>query len=186
MAGITIREVVADTIKEASIKVEAAISTKILGTTTIAMEAATAEAVVAMAVPMKVAVGATLTIRVAEVANPATTHHPSTVRAVQAQTGETTTAEAQIATAAEVAATAAHMKKAVNTKVAREALISTKESLLAPHLLNHKEARELGIREEDTAIFSNSGSTPSLKKLKPHQKIMGNNKKSEASQFSYF
>ncbi len=185
MAAITIREVVADTIKEASIKVEVAISTKILGTTTIAMEAATAEAAVAMAVPMKVAVAATLTIRVAEVANPATTHHPSTVRAVQAQTGETTTAEAQIATA-EVAATAAHMRKAVNTKVAREALISTRESLLAPHLLNPKEAREARTREEDTAIFSNSGSTPSLKKLKPHQKIMGNNKKSEASQFSYF
>jgi hypothetical protein len=185
VAGITIREVVADTIKEASIKVEVAISTKILGTTTIAMEAATAEAAVAMAVPMKVAVAATLTIREAEVANPATTLHPSTVRAVQAQTGETTTEEAQIATA-EVAATAAHMKKAVNTKVAREALISTKESLLALHLLNPKEARELGIREEDTAIFSNSGSTPNLKKLKPQPKIMGNNKKSENSQFSYF
>ena len=185
MAAFTISEVEADTIKEASIKVEVAISTKILGTTTIAMEAATAEAVVDMAVPMKVAVEATLTIRVAEVVNPATTHHLSTVRAVQAQTGETTTAEAQIATA-EVAATEAHMKKAVNTKVEREAIISTKGNLLPPHQLNHREAREVRTREEDTAIFSNSGSTPSLKKLKPQPKIMGNNKKSEASEFSYF
>lgn len=189
--GITTREVVTDTIKEA---MAGAITTKILGITTIAVVAATAEAVVAMVAMaatvalMKEAEGATtLTTKEAEAAEEAITS-PSMVRAAQAKTlsnGETTTAEAKIATT-EAADRATHMRKAVSTKAAKEALISTSRNLLELHLLSRKEARKVGTREEDTAMFSNSGNTQSLKVLKPQQKKMENRKISEAYEFSYF
>jgi hypothetical protein len=176
-------EEVVDTKEEATIKVEEGITTKILETTTIAVVAATAEVVVAMAASMKEAAEATLTIKEAEEA----TINPSTMReALGDQTlsnGETTTAEAKIATTEVAAADKAAIliKMAVITKVAEvvQTLISTNRDPLVPHQL-----KEADIREEGTTL-SNSGSTQSLKVLKPQQKKMENSKKSDASLFSY-
>lgn len=177
-------EVVVDTKEEATIKVEVGITTKILETTAIAEAAATAEVVVAMAASMKEAAEATLIIKEAEEA----IINPSTMReALGDQTlsnGETTTAEAKIATT-EVAAVldrvAILIKMAVITKAAEvvQTLISTNRDPLVPHQLI-----EVDIREEGTTL-SNSGSTQSLKVLKPQQKIMENSKKSDASLFPY-
>jgi len=187
--AITTKEVVAGTIREATIMVAVAISTKILGT--IAVEAATEEAVVAMA-PMREAEVATLTTKVAEAA---ITLLPSMVRAVPdmilTTIGETTTT-AEATTTTEVVAAAedraTHMKRVASPEAAKEALISTNRSLLALHLLVARmEAREAGTREEDTIMSSNSGNTQSLKVLRPQPKIMrSNSKKSEATLLSYF
>jgi hypothetical protein len=175
-------EEVVDTKEEATIKVEEGITTKILETTTIVVVAATAEVVVATVASMKEAAEATLTIKEAEEA----IINPSTMReALGDQTlsnGETTTAVAKIATIEVVADKAAILiKMAVITKVAEvvQALISTNRDPLVPHQL-----KEADIREEGTTL-SNSGSTQSLKVLKPQQKKMENSKKSEASLFSY-
>jgi hypothetical protein len=174
-------EEVVDTKEEATIKVEEGITTKILETTTIAVAAATAEAVVATVASMMEVAGATLTIKEAEEA----IINPSTMReALGDQTllnGETTTAVVKI-TITEVVATAAVLiKMAVITKAAEvvQALISTNRDPLVPHLL-----KEADIKEEGTTR-SNSGSTQSLKVLKPQQKKMENSKKSDASLFSY-
>jgi hypothetical protein len=178
-------EVVVDTKEEATIKVEEGITTKILETTTIAVAAATAEVAAAMAASMKEAVEATLTIKEAEEA----IINPSTMRAeLGDQTlsnGATTTAVAKITTTEVVAAAldraAILIKMAVITKVAEvvQTLISTNRDPLVPHQL-----KEADIREEGTTL-SNSGSTQSLKVLKPQQKKMENSKKSDASLFSY-
>jgi hypothetical protein len=176
-------EEVVDTKEEATIKVEEGITTKILETTTIAVAAATEEVVVATAASMKEAAEATLTIKEAEEA----IINPSTMReALGDQTlsnGVTTTAEAKITTTEVVAADRAAIliKMAVITKEAEvvQTLISMNRDPLVPHQL-----KEADIREEGTTL-SNSGSTQSLKVLKPQQKKMENSKKSDASLFSY-
>jgi hypothetical protein len=177
-------EVVVDTKEEATIKVEVGITTKILETTTIAVAAATAEVAAATAASMKEAAEATLTIKEAEEAiiNPSTMMEALGVQTLS--NGATTIAVAKITTIEVVALldrAAILIKMAVITKVAEvvQALISTNRDPLVPHQL-----KEADIREEGTTL-SNSGSTQSLKVLKPQQKKMENSKKSDASLFSY-
>jgi len=143
---ITIEEEVVDTKKEATIKVEVGITTKILATTAIAVAAATAKVVVAMAGSMKEAAEATLIIKEVEEA----IINPSTMREALGDktlsNGETTTAEAKIATT-EVAVVLDRVtiliKMAVITKAGEvvQTLISTNRDPLVPNQLKVADIR---------------------------------------------